>query len=148
MIPEGLFEVIKTFLDGVNVFFVIYMIAYSTFLFLAVVVGSSTLYRTKQQVMLKNVLEKKYYIPVSIIVPAYNEEMTVVETVRSLLELDYTVYEIIVVDDGSKDTTSQVLIDAFNMQRIRQPIRRRINCQQEEFVYTAFGQKVSLTLIR
>ena len=112
------------------------------------VVGASTLYQTKQQTRLKNVLEKNYYVPVTIIVPAYNEELTVADTVRSLLALDYTTYEIIVVDDGSRDNTSQALIDAFHMQPIRRPIRRQIPCQREEFIYTSLEQKVPLTLVR
>lgn len=145
---DGLMDAIKVFFNGVGVFFILYLIGYSTFLFLAVVVGASTLYQTRQQVRLKNVLEQNYYVPVTIIVPAYNEELTVVETVRSLLGLDYHVYEIIVVDDGSKDATAQALIDAFGMRPIRRPIRRQVECQPEEFVYTALGQKVPLTLIR
>ena len=72
------FEFFKTLLDGVNVFFIIYLIGYSTFLFLAVVVGSSDLYQKRQQKRLKNTLLQNYFIPVSIIVPAYNEEVTVV----------------------------------------------------------------------
>ena len=145
---NGLMDAIKVFFNGVGVFFIIYLIGYSTFLFLAVVVGASTLYRTRQQVMLKNVMGQNYYVPVSIIVPAYNEELTVVETVRSLLALDYNVYEIIVVDDGSKDATSQALIDAFDMRCIRRPIRRQVECQPEEFIYTAVDQKVPITLVR
>ncbi|MBQ9134373.1 MAG: glycosyltransferase family 2 protein [Clostridia bacterium] len=124
------------------------MIGYSSFLFLAVVIGSSELYKKRQQEKLKNTLLQDYYIPISIIVPAYNEEVTVVETVRSLLALEYTLYEIIVVDDGSTDTTSQKLIEAFHMHPIRRPIHRKISCLPEEFVYETAAQKVSLTLIR
>ncbi len=45
---------------------------------------------------------------VSIIVPVYNEEKVVVDSVKSLLELDYSNYEIIIVNDGSTDNTKQV----------------------------------------
>ena len=148
MMNDQIFGIIKAVLDGINIFFIIYMIGYSSFLFLAVVTGSSELYRKKQQDKLKNTLMKDYFIPVSIIVPAYNEEVTVVETVKSLLSLDYNLYEIIVVDDGSKDTTSKKLIEAFDMQPIRRPIQRKIACQSEEFVYETAMQKVPLTLIR
>lgn len=148
MMMDGLMDAIKVFLNGVGVFFILYLIGYSTFLFLAVVIGSSTLYQTRQQVRLKNVLESNYYIPVTIIVPAYNEEVTVVDTVRSLLALDYNVYEIVVVDDGSGDKTSQALIDAFHMYPIRKPIRRQVDCQREEFIYIAMDQKVPITLVR
>lgn len=145
---SSLFDFFKAFLDGVNIFFIIYLIGYSSFLFLAVVVGSSELYRKRQQDRLKSTLLQNYFIPVSIIVPAYNEEVTVVETVRSLLSLEYPLYEIIVVDDGSKDATSTKLIEAFHMYPIRRPIQRKIQCQREEFVYESVEQKVPLTLIR
>ena len=48
------------------------------------------------------------YPPVSIIVPAYNEGKLLYNTVQSLLQLDYPKFEIIVVDDGSKDNTRLV----------------------------------------
>ena len=50
---------------------------------------------------------------VSIIVPAYNEELVVGNTIASLLQSDYPNYEIIVVDDGSQDNTSKVVTDRF-----------------------------------
>ncbi|MBQ4238749.1 MAG: glycosyltransferase [Ruminococcus sp.] len=132
----------------VEVFFVIYLIGYSTFLFIAVVTGSSSLYKKRQQDRLKNTILKDHYIPISIVVPAYNEDVTIVENVRSLLTLEYPLYEIIVVDDGSKDNTSKKLIEAFDMQAIRRPIQRKINCQPAEYVYETADQKVPLTLIR
>lgn len=52
---------------------------------------------------------------VSIIVPAYNEELVVERTIRSLLAADYSNYEIIVVDDGSQDGTSRVVADRFGL---------------------------------
>lgn len=141
-------EWMKLFLDYVGVFFVLYLVGYSTFLFLAVAVGSSTLYSDRRRNLLKSELLDEYYVPVSIIVPAYNEEVTIEATVRSLLALEYKLYEIVVVDDGSNDSTSQKVIDAFEMKRVNRPIRRQINCQEEEFVYESQGQKVPITLIR
>ncbi len=139
---------IKVFFDVINIFFLMYLIGYATFLFTAVIVGATTLYKRKIRDRLMNKLSRNYFVPVSIVVPAYNEEVTVVETVKSLLALEYDLYEIIVVDDGSKDSTSQRLIEAFDMKQIRRPIHRRIACQPEEFVYEGYTQKVSLTLVR
>lgn len=48
--------------------------------------------------------------PVSILVPAYNEEATIVTSVYSLLQLTYPEYEIIVINDGSRDDTLAVLL--------------------------------------
>ena len=51
--------------------------------------------------------------PVSIIVPAYNEEVTAAATIESLLKLEYPNFEIIFVDDGSKDRTYEVMKAAY-----------------------------------
>lgn len=143
-----MYDGIKLFLEWVGYFFIAYLIGYSTFLFLSVVVGSLELYKHRRQEMLKSILPSDYYLPISIIVPAYNEEVTVADTVRSLLALDYRSYEIIVVDDGSKDRTSEVLAETFDMHLVHRPIRRQINCQREEYVYETRAQKVPVTLIR
>jgi len=50
---------------------------------------------------------------VSVIVPAYNEEQVIESTIRSLLASDYAQFEIIVVDDGSSDRTSEVVREKF-----------------------------------
>ena len=52
---------------------------------------------------------------VSIIVPAYNEELTIVESIRALLALDYDVREVVVVNDGSKDATLATLERTFQL---------------------------------
>jgi len=51
--------------------------------------------------------------PVSIIVPAYNEEVTAIKTIQSLLKIDYKHFEIIFVDDGSKDKTYELVNEAY-----------------------------------
>jgi len=51
---------------------------------------------------------KKYYPFVSIIVPVYNESRVIRDSIKSLLELDYSNYEIIIVNDGSTDETKEV----------------------------------------
>ena len=104
-------------------FFVLYLIGYSTFLFLSVTVGSSILHRRKREAHYKSTLEVDCYVPITIVVPAYNESVTVESSLRSLLNLDYTLYEVIVVDDGSTDDTAQTVIDAFDLHPIDRPER-------------------------
>lgn len=53
--------------------------------------------------------------PVSILVPAYNEEVTVVENIYSLLSLNYPEFEVVVVNDGSKDSTLRRVVEQFHM---------------------------------
>ncbi|GBE25827.1 poly-beta-1,6-N-acetyl-D-glucosamine synthase [bacterium BMS3Bbin02] len=54
-------------------------------------------------------------LPISLLVPAFDEEATIVEATRSLLTLRYPEYEIIVVSDGSTDATIEVLAEAFDL---------------------------------
>lgn len=54
---------------------------------------------------------------VSIIVPAYNEEETIVESVRALMNLYYPRYEIVIINDGSSDGTLEELKAAFSFGR-------------------------------
>ena len=55
--------------------------------------------------------------PVSIIVPAYNEEVTIIDSIKMLLSLDYPNYEIIVVNDGSADATLDKLQSTFSLEK-------------------------------
>ena len=52
---------------------------------------------------------------VSVIVPAYNEELTIVQSIRALLGLDYRSFEIVIVNDGSSDDTLAVLTGTFDL---------------------------------
>lgn len=53
--------------------------------------------------------------PVSIIAPAYNEKATIVHSVQSFLSLDYPDFEVILVNDGSKDESLEVLKKSFRL---------------------------------
>lgn len=53
------------------------------------------------------------YPKVSIIVPAYNEEVTASKTIENLLKCDYPAFEVLFVDDGSKDKTFEKVKEAY-----------------------------------
>jgi cellulose synthase/poly-beta-1,6-N-acetylglucosamine synthase-like glycosyltransferase len=56
--------------------------------------------------------------PIALLVPAYNEEATVVENIRSLRALQYPSFEVVVINDGSTDGTLRAVIEAFDLKRI------------------------------
>lgn len=72
--------------------------------------------RNNLETYAKDLIKRSPYTPgVSIVAPAYNEELTIVENVNSLLAQDYPLFEVIIVNDGSKDGTLQKLIDNFDL---------------------------------
>ena len=67
----------------------------------------------------KKIITRSPYTPgVSIVAPAYNEERTIVDNVNSLLGQDYPKFEVVIVNDGSKDSTLEKLIDNFKLVEI------------------------------
>lgn len=72
---------------------------------------------------------------ISIIAPAYNEELTVVESARSLLNLNYPDYEVIIVNDGSKDETLLKLIEEFNLVRVDYYYKNSLNTAPIRGIY-------------
>ncbi len=73
--------------------------------------------------------------PVSILVPAYNESVGIMATVRSLLSIEYPEYEIIIVNDGSTDDSLEKLIESFQLVKIKWVIRRQLDTKQVKGVY-------------
>ena len=61
------------------------------------------------------ILRSESYLPITIIVPAYNEQNTIRESVLALLSLHYPEFKIIVVNDGSSDATVETVVNEFNM---------------------------------
>jgi len=59
---------------------------------------------------------------VSVLVPAYNEELSIVESTRAMLALKYPEFEVIVVDDGSTDTTFERMREAFDLVEVERVI--------------------------
>jgi len=78
-----------------------------------------------------------YAPPVSVVVPAYNEEATIAESVRSFLTLHYPLHEVVVVNDGSKDATLEVLMREFDLYESDQPVRLQLETAPLRGVYTS-----------
>ena len=52
---------------------------------------------------------------ISILMPAYNEAAGIVEAVRAMTAMRYPDFEVVVVDDGSRDDTVRLMVEAFDM---------------------------------
>lgn len=74
-------------------------------------------------------------LPISLIVPARNEQENIVQNVRDLLNLEYPQFEVIVVNDGSTDDTHRRLIDAFGLYPIEAAVQVKIPTREIHGVY-------------
>ena len=81
-----------------------------------------------------------YEPPVSLLVPAFDQAATIVETVRGLLELDYPEYEIVVVNDGSADATLAALQQAFDLEPFPEVYWRRLATKPIRTIYRSRAQ--------
>jgi cellulose synthase/poly-beta-1,6-N-acetylglucosamine synthase-like glycosyltransferase len=84
---------------------------------------------------LEQILTETAYRPISLLVPAYNEQETVSANVRSLLALSYPEFEIVVVNDGSTDDTLEVLHRDFDLLPVPTSIRVKLPTRQVRGIY-------------
>lgn len=73
--------------------------------------------------------------PISVLVPAFNEAKTIVATVESLLQLNHPEFEVVVINDGSKDETLQVLQQHFALLPYPEAYRIQLPTQVVKAIY-------------
>ena len=73
--------------------------------------------------------------PLSILVPAYNEEVTCTASTLSFLTLEYPKFEVILVNDGSRDRTVEVLRDTFDLYEVPAAYPRPLKTKDIRAVY-------------
>ncbi|HXU41877.1 MAG TPA: glycosyltransferase [Burkholderiales bacterium] len=124
-------------LEGVQWFILLYFIVLNLG-YLALNAVSIVELRKHLDARLLDVLPRAYSAyeaPVSIVVPAYNEEAIIVTSVRSLLQLDYPELEVIVVNDGSRDATLDVLRREFDLTPFPEAYWRRVPAKPLHGIY-------------
>lgn len=85
---------------------------------------------------------------VSILAPAFNEGQSIVQNAQSLLSLHYGKFEVIVINDGSKDDTLQKLIEAFHLEKTNYAYFPEIETKEVKGVYKSVNSSFSkLTII-
>lgn len=75
-------------------------------------------------------------LPVSVIAPCFNEELSIADSARALLALEYPDHEVILVNDGSSDSTLAVLIQEFDLRRIE---REQLAVLQKTHILGIYG---------
>jgi cellulose synthase/poly-beta-1,6-N-acetylglucosamine synthase-like glycosyltransferase len=78
-----------------------------------------------------------YQPPLSILIPALNEERSINSTIHSLLQLDYPEFEVVIVNDGSTDSTLSSIIREFSMVEFPEAYRQRIPTAPIRAIYAS-----------
>jgi poly-beta-1,6-N-acetyl-D-glucosamine synthase len=119
-----------------GIFFFAVSVAFS-YLLLAIISGLALRehFRNNRYVDYSSLLTLPDAPGISVLAPAFNEAATIKENVKSLLAINYNNFEVIVINDGSKDDTLTVLKDEFDLEPIDNPVTITIACSDIKNVY-------------
>jgi len=127
----------------VNYFSLFYIIAISSIYFIqliAAAVGLKKYIKSLRYTDYERFVDSDNMIPISLLVPAYNESATIVDNVSNLLSLDFPEYEVIVINDGSKDNTLDLLKEAFGLIPFEQPYKKFMETEKIRTIYRSAKQ--------
>ncbi|MGE5944999.1 MAG: glycosyltransferase, partial [Flavobacteriales bacterium] len=99
-----------------------------SYIILSFISGKETIEYIKKRsfVNYKDILSSTMSPSITIIAPAYNESLNIVENVRSLLSNHYVNYNVVIVNDGSKDDSLERLIKAYNLEKVPYIVNEKI----------------------
>ena len=111
-----------------SLFFIYAFTAVASYIILAIISTFETVEYTKKNsfVNYKEILSSTISPSISIIAPAYNESLNIVENVRSLLSSHYVNYDVIIVNDGSKDDSLERLIKAYDLVKVEYLVNEQL----------------------
>ena len=129
---------IRTVISFFNYFCMAFTVLLSVIYILQMVMSFIKV-RKDSKSLLSNDYERYMYsdnlLPISLLIPAYNEEENVVQNIKSLLKMDYPNFEIIVVNDGSSDKTHEKIVEAFGLYQIESSQKVSIPTKEVRGVY-------------
>ncbi|MFB6254624.1 MAG: glycosyltransferase family 2 protein [Halobacteriaceae archaeon] len=131
-------DLIIAFLQGFAVFAVVYYLLVNSSYLIIHIFALLELRSRKRESEWDPPYEKLgslFFPGVAVIVPAYNEEATIVESLKSHLSIEYPDMEIVVVNDGSTDSTLETLIEAYDLEPIDADIPFDVPCEPIRSVY-------------
>ncbi|MFC4321734.1 glycosyltransferase family 2 protein [Litchfieldia salsa] len=139
---------IDLFLYVTGIFFAFYMFGYATYITLGGTISIWSLRKNRLKERMENELDHDFFFPISILVPAYNESKTILTTVNHLLEMHYKLFEVVIIDDGSTDTTAQLIIENYNLKKDHKPIRIQVPSKEILEVYSGEFNSIPIVLVR
>jgi cellulose synthase/poly-beta-1,6-N-acetylglucosamine synthase-like glycosyltransferase len=130
-----IFHILSIFAEAIILFYAIAV--FLVYLTLSIFSGKELLkfFYTEKITNYDAILSSPFAPTISIIAPAYNESVTIVENIRALLSLYYPNFEIIIVNDGSKDNTLSKAVEAYDMEKVPYVVDYKIECKEILDIY-------------
>ncbi|MDX1278790.1 glycosyltransferase [Oceanihabitans sediminis] len=125
-------DIIKIIIDIFHyLFFTGSFLAVLSYVVLSIISAVETIEYVKKNsfVNYNHILSSPISPSITIIAPAYNESLNVVENVRSLLSNHYPNYNVIIVNDGSSDDSLEKLIEAYDLEHVEYVVNEKIKTQ-------------------
>ena len=141
---------INIFQKTVELGFLIYsVLIFSTYLILSLfsAIALAQYIKRNKYTDLGSILSSPLSPSISILAPAYNEANTIIENARSLLSLHYVDFEVIIINDGSKDDTLRKMINEYQMEEVDYAINYEIPCNPIKAVYKSTNQAFSKLIL-
>ncbi len=85
----------------------------------------------------REVAESPLSLAVTLMVPAHNEEATIVDSIRALLASDFATFEVVIVNDGSSDDTLKRLVAGFDLVPFGRAPRSGLTCAELKATYAS-----------
>ncbi|MBP2028960.1 cellulose synthase/poly-beta-1,6-N-acetylglucosamine synthase-like glycosyltransferase [Acetoanaerobium pronyense] len=126
------------FIIKFNYFILYYLIIVNLIYTLLFILSIGALYIHRQKNKYwsyDDMMVSSYTPPLSIIVPCYNEAETITDNIKALLSLEYSEFELVIVNDGSKDDTLEIIKKEFGFKKIDMPYKHQIKTKEVKNIY-------------
>ena len=140
---DSIVRFLIVFVVAVQPLFLLYFVAYNSYTLWLLVLSARQVRRRVAGHFLEDldlIDDADLTKPLTMIVPAYNEEVTIVDSVTGLINCDYPRFEIVVVNDGSSDSTLKRLTQAFQLRRTDTPYRPGMATAPVRAMYRAMAK--------
>lgn len=120
--------------SGILAYGMLLLFMYGLLAFLSFV-GIRRFIKQEKYVDYNHLVTSEYSPGISVIAPAFNEGVTIIQNVRSLLTFDYSNYEVIIINDGSTDDTLDKLIREFELKQVDFAYNEKIKTQPVQRIF-------------
>ncbi len=124
--------------DFFNAGVLVYAVALAFSYLVLSVISARAMIQYKQKnsfVDYRSILASPLAPSVSLIAPAYNEGLTIVDNIRSLLSIHYANFEVIIVNDGSKDDCLEKMVHTFELEKVNYAINEQLRTKPIRGIY-------------